>query len=367
MSHTHRQTRAVLIAFFVAGMMLCPSAYGQKKSAQPLKNSANEPIRLGTLVHPEIRESSGLVRSGRTPNVFWTHNDSGNLARLYATTPAGAHVAYLDINAYNIDWEDIATSTAPLAVPTGADSRPAGAAPLLYISDTGNNSRRRKVVQLIVIEEPLLTAPSAVTPNAPSAPAAAPPASVNPAALMLPAVTPVRTYQLRYPKQPFDCEALVVLGAQAYFFSKDWSGKCDVYRIDLSGPDDQTFEHLCTLRLPGAVTAADLIYRPAEVAAATNTVPQAAGPAGQLLLALLTVGGPVLIDLPVQSASNQPPDFSNLPNLPARFLRYPRGSAEAITFSADASHVILTTEVREILAFPVDSFSSLIKTTPSPK
>ena len=39
----------------------------------------------GKYIHPDIRESSGIVASRQFEGVYWTLNDSGNPATLYAT------------------------------------------------------------------------------------------------------------------------------------------------------------------------------------------------------------------------------------------------------------------------------------------
>ena len=37
----------------------------------------------------QITESSGLVKSRKYPSVYWTHNDSGDSARIFAITEIG--------------------------------------------------------------------------------------------------------------------------------------------------------------------------------------------------------------------------------------------------------------------------------------
>ena len=83
------------------------------------------PFKLPTILRPIssldftlIEESSGLVQSRKYPGVYWTHNDSGDSARLYAVTKNGkiihppGNIDYQGIlvfEASNTDWEDIAT------------------------------------------------------------------------------------------------------------------------------------------------------------------------------------------------------------------------------------------------------------------
>jgi hypothetical protein len=57
----------------------------------------------------DLRESSGLVVSLTTPDVLWTHNDSGGGPQLYAFKSSGAHLGTYTIDeAESRDWEDIA-------------------------------------------------------------------------------------------------------------------------------------------------------------------------------------------------------------------------------------------------------------------
>lgn len=78
---------------------------------------------LGRFDAKRIPESSGVVKSRRHPDVFWVHNDSGNLPVLFAITRDGRVLGEHRIAAANIDWEDIA-----------ADDQGR-----LYIGDIGGN------------------------------------------------------------------------------------------------------------------------------------------------------------------------------------------------------------------------------------
>ncbi len=94
--------------------------------------------RVGKLVHEPIREASGLVKSRAHPDVFWTHNDSGNEPRIFAVRRDGSLVAEFKIGAANIDWEAIALDS---------DDN-------LWIADIGNNSHKLPVRALYRIKEP---------------------------------------------------------------------------------------------------------------------------------------------------------------------------------------------------------------------
>lgn len=88
---------------------------------------------------PQIRESSGLVKSRRYPQVFWTHNDSGGQARIFAIDPRGRLIANFAVQGVGAsDWEDIAID----------DSGN------LYIGDIGNNTGKRRDLVVHRVPEP---------------------------------------------------------------------------------------------------------------------------------------------------------------------------------------------------------------------
>jgi hypothetical protein len=105
--------------------------------------------KVGLMSFQPIRESSGLIRSRKWPGVYWTHNDSGNPAQIFAVridgsivkperTAAAEYTGIRVIGAENIDWEDI-------ALDKNGD---------LYIGDFGNNWNARRDLAVYVVEEP---------------------------------------------------------------------------------------------------------------------------------------------------------------------------------------------------------------------
>lgn len=92
----------------------------------------------------EMSEASGIAFSTVNPGMIWAHNDSGNgetLVLLDAET--GEIVAkYFISGARNTDWEDIEVSVGP---ETGTT--------YIYISDTGDNERKRANVSVYRFEE----------------------------------------------------------------------------------------------------------------------------------------------------------------------------------------------------------------------
>jgi len=103
---------------------------------------------IATIQPPAIDESSGIIRSLQHDGVYWTHNDSGDSARIFAirldgsaVVPANHEGPYLGIpiiGATNVDWEDIAR---------GPDNT-------LIVSDLGNNLNTRKNLAVYFLPEP---------------------------------------------------------------------------------------------------------------------------------------------------------------------------------------------------------------------
>lgn len=96
-------------ALFVFALML--SGQGAIAGELEFQNAGDlkKPVQVGKL--PKIiNESSGLIKSRRHADrgVFWTHNDSGDTARIFAIDATGKLLRTVDIpGAENIDWEEI--------------------------------------------------------------------------------------------------------------------------------------------------------------------------------------------------------------------------------------------------------------------
>ena len=60
-----------------------------------------------------VVEPSGLIKSRAHAGLFWTHNDSGDSARIFAVDPQGALIVELPVEgAENVDWEDLTLDSA---------------------------------------------------------------------------------------------------------------------------------------------------------------------------------------------------------------------------------------------------------------
>ena len=106
------------------------------------------PRSYGKFRSKMINESSGLVKSRIHNNIYWTHNDSGDIARLFAVDINGNLIQPSNIHAYkgisiigalNVDWEGIASDNSGN----------------LYIGDIGNNYKDKELFVVYKIKEPL--------------------------------------------------------------------------------------------------------------------------------------------------------------------------------------------------------------------
>jgi len=138
-----------------------------------------------TIRDPRITESSGLAASQVHPGVLYTHNDSGDAARVFAVGPDGRVLATLRLAGVQArDWEAIAA---------GRDER---GQPALFVGDVGDNRGTWPSVAVYRISEP---------------------------AALRNATVPARRYRLRYPDGPRNAEALLVdpRSNRLYVASKD--------------------------------------------------------------------------------------------------------------------------------------------------
>lgn len=104
--------------------------------------AAQAPAPFAKLKSDAINESSGLARSARRKGIYWTHNDSGDSARVFGVRLDGTVVEEHAIKGQkgvavkNVDWEDIATD---------GDT--------IWIDDCGNNGNARRDLGLYKFRE----------------------------------------------------------------------------------------------------------------------------------------------------------------------------------------------------------------------
>jgi hypothetical protein len=155
--------------------------------------------RHAGLVPAPVVEASGLVWGAVNPDHWWTLNDSGGAAALYALDGAGRVAATLTLpGVANVDWEDLASGPAP------------GGGRFLYVADLGDNAAARAAIRVHRVPEPDLT-------------------GLAPGTTL--AAASVQTVTLRYPDGARDAEALVVdpLTGDLYVITKR-EARSRVYR-----------------------------------------------------------------------------------------------------------------------------------------
>ena len=197
-------------ALTAAGLLLGPAA-----TASADDDDAELQRRI---LDPRITESSGLARSGYDDSVLWTHNDSGDGARLYAVARDGRTAATVELAGVRaLDWEAMSRHRA-------ADGRSR-----LFVGDIGDNARARSEIAVHRIDEPRELDDATV---------------------------PATSYRLRYEDGPHDAEALLVhpRTAQVFVVTKDAAGAAGVYAapVDLRTDEVNVLERVADA--PAVVT-----------------------------------------------------------------------------------------------------------------
>jgi hypothetical protein len=133
----------------VPGVERLTSTTTTTTAAPPAPNGSGcEPlgpaVTAGTIGDPSVTEASGLATSVRSPGVLYTHNDSGDTARVVAMASDGRPLAsFLLAGADAVDWED-------MAVGPGPDPKVS----YLYLGDIGDNSGIRSDITVYRVPEP---------------------------------------------------------------------------------------------------------------------------------------------------------------------------------------------------------------------
>jgi hypothetical protein len=239
-------------------------------------------VATGSLESDLIRESSGLLASRINPEVFWTHNDAGDTARIFAFNRQGRHLGIYDLQGVSaVDWEDIASGPGSVA---GGES--------LYLADIGDNSTSRAGIVVYRVAEPAVSS------------------SQTPVAVVL---SPVEKFALRYPDGAHNAETLLVdpSGGDLYVVTKSTDGISGVYLSAV--PQDVTGVRTLT-------KVATLVFGSGVLA---GTGPLATGgdvsPDGQEII-IRTYDAAVLwqrrAGLPVETAFDGPPCLLKLASEP---------------------------------------------------
>ena len=141
------------------------------------------PTKIANLKNPAIDESSGIAASRINPNIYWTHNDSGDGPLVYAFDVTGESRGVFRVaGAQARDWEDMAIGPGP--------ERNSW---YMYLGDIGDNDKVRSEIVVYRVAEPKLTAADkSSTKSNPKTTASA------------------DAIRLRYPDGKFDAETLLV-------------------------------------------------------------------------------------------------------------------------------------------------------------
>lgn len=139
---SRRQLVALAIAVVVSVLVVATASSSQAASQScPTFGSS---IVTGELTRDSIKEASGLVASPNFNYRFWTHNDSGDSARIFAMTGNGADRGVVNLGGITArDFEDIAIGPGPNA---NKD--------YIYVADIGNNGKSRSTVWIYRFVEP---------------------------------------------------------------------------------------------------------------------------------------------------------------------------------------------------------------------
>lgn len=213
--------RAVTASTWI-GLLLLAGCQASQSDWEPCGYLAAEPLK----------ECSGMVLSRRSPGVFWVHNDSGDMPRLFAVDASGALLAEVRVQgADHVDWEDIAADDAGN----------------LYIGDFGNNANERTDLVIYVIAEP------EIDPKASAA---------------VESVTVTRRIPFYFPEQRafpdrnernYDCEAMFWDAGSLYLLTKHRSDlRTVLYRVPLTGDERRAAQREGEFEVGSQVTAADL-------------------------------------------------------------------------------------------------------------
>jgi hypothetical protein len=182
-----------------------------KDSKYPAKNTGNSSLEytapkvVGTIKTDEINESSGLVQSRCQSDVFWTHNDSGDAAFIYALNEKGEKLGTWKVaDAQNKDWEDIAAI------------KDTSGKCFLYIGDIGNNDEDKKELTIYKVAEPNVSDSDKDS------------SKQNPAS-----TESAEAINFSYPDRPHNAETLMIhpVTGEIYVLTKEPSRPSEVFKI----------------------------------------------------------------------------------------------------------------------------------------
>ena len=206
------------------------SVYSSKAPDGGPSADYNPAVRIAELETRLVNESSGIAASRRNEGIFWTHNDSGDGAFLYAFDRQGKHRGIYQVTGAEAqDWEDMA-----------AWKDPKSGRSYLYIGDIGNNSKKRTFVTVYRIPEPEVPTNSPAVDKKSAAPTAA-----------------AESVKLRYPDAAYDAETLMVhpQTGDLYIVTKVMGGAARVFtlRAPFARRQEATLTQVAEIQLPNTL------------------------------------------------------------------------------------------------------------------
>ncbi|HLA96783.1 MAG TPA: hypothetical protein VK612_13760, partial [Pyrinomonadaceae bacterium] len=250
------------------------------------------------------------------PDVFWTHNDSGGGAFIFAVNLKGENLGTWKVaGATNRDWEDI------------AETKDAAGKCFVYIGEIGNNSLGREEGIVYRIAEPI------VTDQTRSTTMSEPQTTAN-----------ADTLRFSYSDTTHNAETLLVhpVSGDIYIVTKSKSGPAGVYKLKPDfGGDKQTAQKIADISVPavpdGVITGGDI------------------SPDGKRVVLCDYFSGYEL------SLSADAKDFDNIwKEKPLRFEAGDRDTGESITYTADGQSVIAGSEKKYSPLFQIKRSRQMI-------
>src|SRR5262245_35111214 len=123
-------------AIFILVFLICPSAYAQACREWKMAEDIGE-------LQVEVKEASGVVASRKFPGRLYHINDSGAKGAFYVTNLNGRETITVSLI---IGGKPGDTEALSLGMCGNGSS-------CLYIGDIGDNERKRRTIEIIVVEE----------------------------------------------------------------------------------------------------------------------------------------------------------------------------------------------------------------------
>lgn len=186
-----QRSRPMLMLGAVLSMACEPAAV-----PAPQGNNVCDEPSVEVILPTALEETSGVATSRTYEGVFWSHNDSGGDAAIFATDSTGAIRAKVRVEgATNRDWEDLAL----------APCEPAAEEHCIFIAETGDNDEQYANAAVYRIPEPDPTTDTVSS--------------------------PAGIFRFTYPAGPRDAESLFVTPAGIHVISKGRSDAIELFRL----------------------------------------------------------------------------------------------------------------------------------------